>query len=188
MPLILVSISLLMFFLPITVEIKLLLSLKDKKLFYATRIYDKIYINGGYFEIENKRVVLNYGKNKSKKLSFKDALFDNTRTDVVKHIDFIKNHSAVLIGGDDYFEKYFLSVAILDVSSITYSILKENKPYLKFKNDVIILDETDKSGFICETVFAIKVLVICVILIKKVYGGIIYLCKKKKSLQTKLEN
>ena len=188
MLLILTSISLLIFLFPITVKIRILLSFKDKKLFYTLRIYDKLYLNGGYIKIENGRVVLNYGKSKNKKLSYKDALFDNTRTDVVKHIDFIKNSSAVLLGGEDDFDKYFLSVAILDVSSITYSILKENKPYLKFKNDVIILDENDKSGFICETVFVINVLVICVILIKKVYGGIINLCKKKKSLQTKLEN
>ena len=44
---------------------------------------------------------LNYGKSKNKKLSYKDALFDNTRTDVVKHIDFIKtNEGEYVVGGN----------------------------------------------------------------------------------------
>jgi hypothetical protein len=41
---------------------------------------------------------------------------------------------------------------------------------------------------VCESVFVINLFIISVILIKKIYGGIIILCKKKRSPQTKLEN
>lgn len=163
---------------PISIRIRVLASLWDKKIFYSIKLYKYIKINTGFLDFTDNRIVVRYGNRKAKPIFYKDMLIDEQKTEIIKHVDLIKCSSAILLGGEEDFDKLTISALVDTVSAIIYSILKTYKPYTLFKNDTVMLEQDDKSGFIVEAIVVTNCISLFEILTKKIYKGVFNLCQR----------
>ena len=179
-----VLIFLLLLILPVIVRLRVIISEEQKRLFFSISVFNRLTVLTGYIGIAKNRAVLHYNKNKTKVLPYRTMLFDGQKADLLKSIDILKIHGAVIIGGETEFSSLFTAFSINELSAIVYSVLKEEKPYINFKNDVINLSSENGSSVLCEAVASLNLAVALKIFIKKFIGGIKDKCQKK-NLKTK---
>ena len=168
---------------PLFLSTQAILDLKGKRLYYSIKLFSKIKLNCGFVVFTRKRAVIKYKKNKRKSFFYKDVVKDKTNAKALKSFIFIKINSAICLGGENSFEKLTLSYLLNGVQAILYSVLKEVKPKVKLKNDVILLDENHGSGAVASISAVINLLGLAVIFIRKLYGGIVNYVKGKKRQQ-----
>ena len=164
---------------PIKLTFKGFCSFKDKKVFFSCNIFKVFNLLSGFLDFANNRIILSLKKDKTKALKYKDMLPDEVKTDVIYHFDTINIQSATLLGGEFDEYKAFFCVFINVANRIVYHVLKERKPYLKFKNDVFLLDESSPSGAITKFEVVTNLVAVIEILVKKIYGGIYNYVKGK---------
>lgn len=159
---------------PITFKIKAMLSISEKKLYYSVSALKILKINCGYLDLKDGSIKLIYNNNKLKYLTFNDLLPNSDSVNTFKHFNLLKSSSAVLLGedADDY--KYYICALINSLNPVAYKLLSEIQPYLKFKNDVILLDSDSSSGALGEFTVSTNALSIISIAVKKI------LSKKEK--------
>ena len=151
---------------PIKFKLKLLFSIKEKKVFYSIKTLGFFKLNCGYIDINSCDVKLNYSKNKIKFLTIKDLIPNDESVNFIKHFKCIKLSSAFLLGEDVDEYKYYVSAVINSFNPAIYAVLNNFNPYLKFRNDVFLLGE-NSSGIIAEIIVATNIISIVSIFIKK---------------------
>ncbi|MBQ9782399.1 MAG: hypothetical protein IJW26_04380 [Clostridia bacterium] len=179
MLLVLITIFLILFTIPIKINLKVFLGFKDKKIFFTSDVYRFIKISSGFIDFTNNRLILRLKNKKSSCLKYKDMLPDKVKTDFILHFDLINFHSAILFGGEFNEFKAFSCIFLNSLSKIAYQVLKGQKPYLKFRNDVFLLEEDEPSGLMTNVVAVTNAFAITEIFIKKLYGGIYNYVKGK---------
>ena len=164
---------------PLSINTKVLVSVGDKKIFYSISCYRFFKLNSGFIDFTNNKAILRYSRRKTKALMYKDFLPDQNKTEVFKHIDFTRFSSAILVGGEDDVKKLSTCATINNITASLYAFLKTEKPYLKFKNDVVILNKDDKSGGLFDINIVINGIALIKILFKKIYKGVLEYAKRK---------
>lgn len=173
------SLFLIFLTIPIKLDFKGYLGFNDKKIFFSSDIFGFFNILSGFINFSNNRLILRLKKHKCTTLKYKDLLPDKVKTDFIRHFDTVNFHSAILFGGEFNEFKAFTTIYVNSLSKIAYQILKYKKPYLKFKNDVFLLEENEPSAIIVKTTEIINFIAIIQIIIKKLYGGIYNYVKGK---------
>ena len=176
---VLFAIACIILVLPIKLTVKVFCSFKDKKVFFSCGVFKIFNVSSGFLDFANNRLVLRLKNDKIKTIKYKDMLPDKVKTDFILHFDAIKFQSVILLCGEfDEFKAYFC-ILINATNRIAFTLLKEKKPYLKFKNDVFLLEENSPSGVIAKLEIVSNLVAIIEILIKKIYGGIYNYVKGK---------
>ena len=129
-----------------------MLSLKEKKLYYSVTLYNLFKINCGYLDFSSASVKLNYSNGKIKFLTLNDMMPDNESVNFIRHFSLLRISSAVLLGEDAEEGKIYFTLLINALNPILYKLLLNIYPYIKFKNDIILLGENSSSGIATELV------------------------------------
>lgn len=183
MILLLISIVAIIFFIPIKINLKGFISSKDKKIFFASKIYSVISLLSGYIDFTNNRLIMRLKNKKAKALKYIDLLPDEVKTNFIKCFNVINFRSAILLGGEFNELKAFLCIFINSLNKTVYTALKKRKPYLNYKNDVFILEENEPSGVALMIDAVTNLFSLTKSLIKKLYGGIYNYVKGKVKQQ-----
>lgn len=171
-----ISFGVFLFSVPITVKVRLFLSVSDKKVYYSLFIYEKLRVNSGYLSYKNKYVILNFSDKRAVAVSLKSLLKPQLFNPNLLRVEVLRLKNVFILGGSDTSGLIFSSV-INSLGAIAYSILKVNRPYLEHKNDVYITDD-GKYGALNETKIAFNLIIITEMLIEKMIGGILKLAKR----------
>lgn len=152
-----------------------MLSIKDKKLYYSITMSNLFKINCGYVDFNGGSVKLIYKKDKIKFLTAYDLIPNGDSVNFIRHFNCLKLSSAILLGEDIDDYKYYVCSIISCINPIIFSVLNEINPYVKYKNDSIILGENSNSGFVAEIILSTNLISIISIIIKKlskkIFGG-----------------
>ena len=173
-----VSLFLIILIFPIRLNIKGFCSDRDKKIFFSINIYGKIKLFCGFIDFANNRVVLRL-KNKTSSLKYKDFIPDKVKTDFISHFNLVEFRSATLLGGEFNENKAIFCVFINAINRTAYKVLSDLLPYLNFRNDVLLLEDTEPSGFVVKIGAITNVIALIEITVKKIYGGIYNYVKRK---------
>lgn len=178
-----ITFALLIISIPISFKVRVLISLGDKKIFYSIKLFGTLTLNSGFVDFTENRAVLRYARRKEKVLYYKDLIPDHKKTDIFRHFDFTQFSSAILLGGDDEISKLSTSAILSNATATVYSLLKTYKPYIKFRNDLILLEEGEKTGGLIESNIVINGVGVIKIIVKKLYEGVIEYAKRKVGKQ-----
>lgn len=178
-----ITLFLIILALPISLSVKVLGSIEDKKVFYSVKLFDFFKINSGFLDFTGNRAVLRYGRRKAKPLYYKDLLPNQNKTEIFKHIDVTKFSSAILIGSEEEMASLSASATLSNISATVYAILKTYKPYLKFHNDIILLEQGETSGCLFDSVLVFNGVSLIKIVVKKIYEGVLNYVQRKVAKQ-----
>lgn len=129
-------------FLPIILNIGIVLPLKTRKGYYSINLFGLIPINSGYVQLINEGICLHFTKNKAKIISYKDILNIKTTIKPIKDFQIIKLNTCLDVNCvNNEFTCIYLSFLIRFMSDIIGNVLKINKNYLKFNSTVNLVDE-----------------------------------------------
>lgn len=167
-------------FIPFTLRVRIILNLKEFKIYYALTLYGVINLNCGYIGFANNRLILRYGKNKTLPLKYKDLLLDDSKVDLINHFDLLKSSSAILLGGENEELKLWTAFILRAINPVIYRLLCVESPNIKFKNDIFLLGEKDSSGGLLEVVAVSNAFALVELIIKKFIGEVTSYVKGKK--------
>ena len=162
---------------PMTVRIKTLVSLSDKKIYYSIFLFGKIRVNSGYVSVSGKFAVVNYCDKKAHAVELKKFFLSNISSKNFLKVEFLTVKNKLILG--ELSERNFIIASAINIiSAPVYSILKEEMVYLDFCFDVIFNDE-NFNAMISDVMFAFNFLVVTEILLSKIVGGILVYAKRK---------
>ena len=171
-----IAFSVLILTVPLSVKIRVLLSVENKKAYYSLFFLNKLRLNSGYLKIKKKYLVINYSDKKALAINLNSILSGNgIRSDFVRLEPLVIKYSLIL--GGDGAGQIIAATAVNLLNSIVYSILKVLKPYAEFKGDVIM---TNMNGCVVLTEFTIGfcILILLETAATKLIGSIISYAKR----------
>ena len=149
-----------------------MLSISDKKIYYSITTLSFIKINCGYVDFNNSSIKIMYANDKIKFLSLNDVMPNSQNINVFKHVSCLKISSAILLGEDAEEYKYYLCALINCLNPVIFAVLSQVEPYLKYKNDVIMLGEESSSGALAEIDYSTNFISIIIIAVSKIINNI----------------
>lgn len=160
-------------FTPIKYTAKIMLNVADKKIYYSIVACNLIKINCGLVDFSNTSIKILYANKTIKFITLNDLIPNNDKVNLLKHFSIVKFSSAILLGDDLNEYKYYLCALINCLNSTIYSILQYCKPFLKYKNDLILLGEESSSGLLAEIDSSTNLLSLILVSLKKLFQNII---------------
>ena len=171
-----ISLGVFLFVVPISVKARLFLSVSDKKIYYSVFLYNVFRLNSGYVSFRKKYLVINYSDKKALAISYKSMLKPQLLNPDLKRFELLQIKNIFILGGTEL-KDVFISAAISSLNAGVYAVLRDNKPYLDYRSDVYLSND-DRYGLLNESEIAFNLLILTEMLLQKLIGSVIELCKK----------
>ena len=129
-------------FLPIIIDIGIVLPTKAKKGYFSLRLYGIIPIYSGYVELIKEGFCIHISEKKAKIFPYKNIFDIKNTIKPIKDFQIISFRCCIDINStDDAFLPIYVGHIIFLMSEFIGKVLKERKTYLKFSTNVNLVHE-----------------------------------------------
>lgn len=166
---------------PILLNINLIFSAKNKKIYFCVSLFGLIKIFGGYIKLVREGIALHYSENKAIIIPYKNIIGIRKKVKPIKDYHFISINSLIELDTESFIEnKVILSYLYVTHNELVCNILSEVKPYLRLKNNVCLYTQKDLFNIYLKSYTIFNILMILLSIIKISLEKIIYAFSRKK--------
>ena len=149
-------------FLPIILNVGIVLPIKAKKGYFSIKLFKIFPILNGYLELLKDGICIHFSKRKAKIIPYKNLLDIETTLKPIKDFQIVKFNFCIDIGSNDnmflpLYIGYFTSL----INKVFAKFFHERKPYLDYKGNVNIYDKDVCNFYIkINVMFNILILIL----------------------------
>lgn len=168
---IVVTVILLCFLMPIRLKLRFLFDFKARKLFYSLNLANIIRVNSGYVSFGLKKAVVHMSDAFAVVIEYGAILSTDNGLRILKIFKPIKMRNAIVTGGEYGFFRLLVVAAINSLNAVLYALLKTDGRLKRYGCDVYYTENEKLNYFLNETVAAFSLARVILVVIKSIFGG-----------------
>lgn len=158
---------------PIFVRLELYFSNTTNKLYFCFKIFSIIKLLFGEITTNGNGIIINLNYKKLIIYKYKNFLNIKDKIKPLRDYHLLKCKTYLNIGVKNFENSVIIASFFLTITELINMSIKELKPYIKFKNNLNIYEDSDDKNAFASLNFVFNLLTVLLGLLKKLWGKLL---------------